>query len=325
MCLDYAHEKRGSIPYFSASKKGTLCMQTIMNCPKNSAAMRKEKLHLENELLKLKMQAELGAHFGSMSGSALPPDIEKQFLEQVMAFHKHREEHPPVALREYLGNPGFRPSAALSPDELETEWERLLALYESKQLRVDFLAEYPLALRYDFMADELMTEEIDPPSMEGQFLCFIYEELHPNHDYDQRRRTEDFMEGFFGGTFNDSFLSPELFEEGGQTFSLAEAQALLDRFHGMFDSIREWDYQVKNTSAQTDDEISGRAPRLGFTEGLIRYVARSHDGAEQEIVGPFKLYMECVHGWWTVMSFYMHGFTWRSAGQIPDGSFTAGK
>ncbi len=51
--------------------------------------------------------------------------------------------------------------------------------------------------------------------------------------------------------------------------------------------------------------------RLGFTEGLIKYTAMSHDGHSQEIVGPFKLYMECVTGWWRVMHFYMHGFSWK--------------
>jgi hypothetical protein len=276
--------------------------------PEDFEGSAEEKLRLENDLLKLKLQAELGAHFGSMPGADLPPDIEKQFLEQVMAFHKHREAHPPIVLREYLGNPDFKPAAELLPDELEAAWERILALYDEKKLRVDFLAEYPLALRYDFMADELMIEEIDPPMMEG-YLCFIYEELHPNHDYDQRQRTEEFMEGFFGGTFHESYLSPMLVTDNGQ-LSLAEVQALLDRFHGMFDAIKEWDFRVKNTSAQPDEEIGEHMPRLGFTEGMIKYTAVSHDGAEQEIVGPFKLYMECVHGWWQVMSFYVHGFTW---------------
>jgi len=269
-----------------------------------------EQLRLENDLLKLKMQAELGARFGSFTGEDLPPEIEKQFLEQVMAFHKNLEEHPPILLREYLGNPDFAHSSALSEEALETEWERLCALYHEKQLRVDFLAEYPLALRYDFMAGELMEEEIDPPVSEGQYLCFIYEEAHPNHDYDQKARTGQFMKGFFSGTFSEEFLSPELLTDHSTTVLLVQAQELLERFHGMFDSIKDWDYKVKGTSAQTDEEMGEDMPRLGFTEGLIRYVAVSHDGAEQEVVGPFKLYMECVWGWWRVIHFYMHGFTW---------------
>ncbi len=274
---------------------------------------KEEKLRLENDLRKIKLQAELGAHFGAMPGSPdLPPDIEKQFLEQIMAFHKHRDENPPVVLREYLSNPDFRPSLALSEQELEAEWERINALFEEKQLRVEFQAEYPLAQKYDFMADELMIELIDPPMSDGQALCFLYEDLHPNHDFDQRRRTQEFMEGFFGGTFDDEYLSPQLFSQEGQTFSPADMQPLLDRFHGMFESVRDWDFQIKETSAQPDEEIGEGMPRMGFTEGMIKYTAASHDGHTQEIVGPFKLYMECVNGWWTVMHFYMHGFIWKA-------------
>ncbi len=269
-----------------------------------------DQLRLENDLLKLKMQAELGAHFGSFTRDDLPPEVEQQFLRQIMAFHEHRESHPPVLLREYLGKPLFRPSSELSPEALEPAWEKLLRLYDDKRLRVDFLADYPLAVRYDFMAIELMEEEIDPPMLDGQYLCFIYEEAHPNHDYDQRARTREFMEGFFGGTFHEHYLSPEIITGASTTISLAQAQELLDRFHGMFASISEWDFRIKDTSVQTDSEMSEGMPRLGFTEGLVRYVAVSHDGSSQEIVGPFKLYMECVWDWWRVMHFHMHGFTW---------------
>jgi hypothetical protein len=285
--------------------------------PENMADHPDEELRLENDLLKLKMQAEFGARFGTFTGEALPPEIEKQFLEQVMAFHKNLEAHPPILLREYLGNPVFQLSSELSEPDLEREWDRINALYHEKQLRVDFLAEYPLALRYDFLAGELMEEEIDPPMMKDQYLCFIYEEAHPNHDYDQRERTRDFMEGFFTGTFHEHDISPELITDSNTTVSMEGAQELLDRFHGMFDSIKNWDYRIKETSAQSDEEMGERMPRLGFTEGLVRYTAVSHDGTEQEIVGPFKLYMECVWGWWRVMHFYMHGFTWGSGEGAP--------
>lgn len=265
-----------------------------------------EKLQLENELLKLKMQAELGAQFGAMPGMEIPPELERLFLEQVQAFHQQQAEHPPGPLRAYLGYPQFPPAAALTEAELEKEWERLNELYDEKGIGVDFLAEYPLALRYDFMAVEMMDKEV--AAMPG--WRFIYEEYYPNHDYDQRRRTEEFMEGFFEGSFTEFFMPAALITEDGREISLSEAQQLLERFHSLFKEIKDWDYQIHNTSAQSDEEMQGDI-RLGFTEGLIKYTTVLADGSEQEIMGPFKLYFQCTYDWWQVMSFYMHGFSWK--------------
>jgi hypothetical protein len=285
-------------------------MNTEQDLPHDFEGREEENIRLENELLKLKMQAELGAAFGTVPGmESLPPELERQFLEQIIAFHQQREENPPVLLREYLGHPVFRPAAELSAGELESEWRRLQKLYEDKGLGVDFLAEYPVALRYDFMASELMQEEVAP--LPG--WRFIYEEFHPNHDYDQRRRTEEFMSGFFGGGLNEFFMSGQVVTDDDRQIPLEEAQQLLERFHGLFANITDWHFEVQNTSVQSEEEVPEGMPRLGFTEGVVQYKAIHHDGTEQVITGPFKLYMECAYDWWQVMHFYMHGFSWKQA------------
>ena len=265
-----------------------------------------EKLQMENDLLKLKMQAELGAHFGAMPGMEIPPDLERLFLEQVQAFHQQQAEHPPVLLRDYLGHPHFLPAASLTKAELEKEWKRINEVYDQKGIGVDFLAEYPLSLRYDFMTGEMLDKEVS--AIPG--WRFIYEEYHPNYDYDLRRRTEEFMSGFFEGSFTEFFMPATLLTEDGREITLSEAQQLLERFHSLFDEIKDYDYQVHITSAQSDEEMQGDI-RLGFTEGLIKYTTVLTDGSEQEIMGPFKLYFQCTYDWWQVMSFYMHGFSWK--------------
>jgi hypothetical protein len=272
-----------------------------------------EKLHLENELLKLKLQAELGAQFGTMSGVALPPEIEKQFLEQVLAFHKHIEDNPPVPMRIHLGNPDFKPAAELSERALELAWDKVCDMLEEKQYRVDFLAEYPLAVKYDFIINELFDSETEVPMFEGQYICFIYEEFHPNHDYDIRRRTEEFMRGFFEGSITETarwYLANEIISGNGEPLAREQLQPLLDRFHGVFPTIREYNYVVERTSTQSDEELKGNMPRLGFSEGVIRYTVVMHDGKEEELIGPFKLYLQQVYEWWEIFSFHLHGFSW---------------
>lgn len=283
-------------------------MNNERELPGDFEGNEEEKLRLENELLKLKMQAELGAEFGTVPGmETLPPELEREFLEQIIAFHQRRGENPPVLLREYFGNPVFRPATELSAQELEDEWQRLGKLYEDKGLGVDFLTEYPLSLRYDFMAGELMDKEVAP--LPG--WRFIYEEFHPNHDYDLRRRTEEFMNGFFKGELNGFFMSRQVITDDDRQIPLDEAQQLLERFHSLFADIKDWHYEVQNTSAQSDEEVAEGVPRPGFTEGAVQYTAIRRDGTEQVITGPFKLYMECVYNWWQVTHFYVHGFSWH--------------
>jgi hypothetical protein len=271
-----------------------------------------DDLKLENELLKLKMQAELGAIFGSFSdGPDMPPEIEREFLEQVLAFERMHADLKPVLVREHLGYPEFKSAVELDLAGLEAEWERVQSLYQAKELGVDFLAEYPVATKYDFMAVELLNEMVEP--IPGR--RFIYEEFHPNHDRDQRRRTQDFMDEFFGGIFDADTMSAEILTDDGRTIRLPEAQALLDRFHDLFASIESWRYVIVETSAQTDAELPSPAcsetPRLGFTEGLLQYTVRAEQGERRTIEGPFKLYMECSFGWWSVMHFLLSGFSWE--------------
>lgn len=275
---------------------------------------RIEDIRLGNELLKIKMQAELGAHFGTFGDAGdLPPAIERQFLEQVLAFEKAHQDARPVLVGEYLGNPVFRPASELSAVELEAEWQRLQALYDEKQLGVDFAAGYPLATKYNFMAFELLHEEVLPiPGWR-----FIYEEFHPNHDHDQRWLTERFTEEFFEGTLSEFTMSPQIVSPGSRITGLEEVQALLDRFHGLFDRIERFEFAVIETSAQSDDELPTGTPdpaRLGFTEGMLIYTAVLQDGSRSTHEGPFKIYMECVFGCWSVMHFQMHGFSWGADG-----------
>ncbi len=275
------------------------------NLPEDDfSGSEEEKLRLENELLKLQMQAELGGDFHTMPGVDLPPELEGEFLNYIRDFHRREAENPPVSLREYLGNPDFRPAAELSPEELEQEWERLNDLYDAKGITVAFLADYPPAVCYDFMADELLNHEVSPfPGWN-----FIYEEFHPNHDYDQRARTDDFMNGFFKGELSEHFMASCVINGSQKPLSLAEAQGSLVRFMELFNEVKSYHYTVEATSAQTDEEVPEEGNRLGFSEGTVRYVVELPDGTETTVTGPFKLYMKNSYDWWQVMHFYLHGF-----------------
>lgn len=269
-----------------------------------------DDLRLENELLKLKMRAELGAQFGTFTnGPQLDPVLERQFLERVIEFERLHDELQPVPIREYLGNPEFRPAAALDVDELNSEWKRLTDLYRDKEFGVDFLADYPLSVMYDFMAGELLDQEVEP--MPG--WCFIYEEFHPNHDYDIRERAADFMDELFKGTFCQDTLCDGLAAPDGSPCDLPEAQRLLDRFHDTLGPIEAPEFEILGLRYDAETLPGGNSPAVpgtGLAEGVVRYSIRTQQGMGDRLSGPYSLQLECRFGWWSVRAFEVHGFSW---------------
>ncbi len=279
--------------------------------PEEFEGTEEEKLRMENDILWLRVQAELGGIYKFKIGEPFNSlEVEHKMLQNLIKF-REQFASPTISVRERLEFPEFLPSAALSDEELAAEWARVNALYESKGLGIEFLAYYQLHVRYDFMAIEAMDKSVLP--IPG---CFIrYEHYHPNHDFDQRNRTEEFMKSFFEGRLNEAVLAPEIVvPEEGRQIPLEEVQGLLHRFHGLFAELKDWnpiDLYIAKTNAQTDEEMGESGERLGFTEGLVRYTVVLADSTEQTVEGPFKLYMSLASELWMVTYFHVHGFSWK--------------
>jgi hypothetical protein len=287
----------------------------VMESEESFEGTEEERLHLENEFLELRLQAELGAHFSSMNGEPLPPEVEQRFLEQVIAFHQHHAQRPLVALRVHLGNPCFKPSAELNAAELDAAWQQLSGQLRAKGICVDFLSARPLEQKYDFIVRELFDYETELPAAGAQPVCFIYEDFHQDHDYDIRKRTDEFMEGFFTGCFPERsgwYLADAMATESGEPIPRELLTSLLDRFHGLFAAVKAYDYTIERITAQPDECIDGESPRLGFSEGTVRYTVLLSDGQEHQLSGPFKLCLQCVYDWWEIVFFRVHGFSWRT-------------
>jgi hypothetical protein len=151
-------------------------------------------LKTENEIMKLKMQAEFGAVIGSAED--IPPEIEHQFLRNVYEFEQAWKNRPPqITIYEKLGKPKFFKAEELSDEEISKELDRFEELFEKNQIRLDFVAEYEDRLMYKFITEEFFLKETDNLKLPGFISGFIYEEYHPNHDFDLRRYTKEFIQG----------------------------------------------------------------------------------------------------------------------------------
>ncbi len=281
--------------------------------PDDLSSDPEEQLRYENELLKIKLQAELGAVFGTSDD--IPPEIERQFLEQVLLFEKMKGDTPAVRLGDYLGHQTWPVSDTLSAQELEKEWASVAALLAEKRIHVDFLADYPLSVKYDFVTTELVNEEFYPPVLEGQAVGFIYEEHHPNHAYDLEQLAERLLRDFFNNeiTPETDYLGQPLVTPGGPL----DRAALSDRialFHDLFAGIPDWAAQHVETAYEIGEDApaqdeKARPAGMAYVEGDVHYTVERDDGGSQEIVGPFKVYFGLEDGWWTVFYFELEGFS----------------
>ncbi|MEO8150831.1 MAG: hypothetical protein ABI723_24575 [Bacteroidia bacterium] len=270
-----------------------------------------ENMRMENELLKLKMKAQFGEAFQMSNDSELPPEVENEFLKNVIAFEEAHQHIKYVKVFELLGKPAYKESNTLSDKEVSEELERIESIMEEHKMALDVLAKYDDRTIYKFITEELFEHETETgeDSLPGMTNHFIYEEFHPNHKYDINRRAEEFLADWFEQKFSE--YSWEL----GSTFVLPDRclltkQEFLDKIKLVFDSYTKFincKYIIAEISFQLDDETG---MGMGRAEGGVKYDAVLENGELVQIEGPFKLYMSMEDNWWNIIYFVFPGFEW---------------
>ena len=149
-----------------------------------------------NQAKKRELEEKYGALF-SEGDSQAPAEIESQWLDSIAEFERQFKDARRVTVREFLGNPGFTPPEEIPRERLETELDRAMELLSLHNISVDSVAGVSDEDMYRFVTTELMSEEIDEIKIEGMMHCFIYEEFHPNDEYDAKRCAEDFLRDLF--------------------------------------------------------------------------------------------------------------------------------
>lgn len=271
----------------------------------------REKLRLENEILKLKMQAEFGAMFGE-TGAELTPEMEHAFLQNILAFEEQYQNRKMVKVYDLLGQPAYKPFAELGVDEVKPELKRLLLLMQEKNVLLHVKTKYPAELIYQFITEELFEHETDDMEVEGMSKNFSYEEFHPNHKADIEEGMMEFLKHWFEQSFdeNSMILSEQMILPDGPVPSLILKSDVLYKLQLFFDSYRKFEdcrFAVMDIAFQWDDVQS---KGMGHAEGGVKYNAVLESGEEQFIEGAFKIYFSNEFGKWQVMYFVFPGFNW---------------
>ena len=264
-----------------------------------------EQMKIENELLKLKLSAELGGTFETLSD--IPADIENDFLKNVLAFEHAHALAIEKTVYEVLGKPEFKKSDEVGDHELSAELNDIEDLLQQQSIAVDYLADYPDRIKYQFLTEELFQHESSMFSMPGMTMHYTYEEFHPNHEYDINSQSERFFNDWFEMKFNE------------YSYELASVFNLPDGPEHNNKTVREkmlWMHQsytgFNNTEA-TINQINFNLANdkgTGFSEGTVAYDATLENGEAVHFSGPFKLFFIYDYDMWQINYFTWPGFSW---------------
>lgn len=262
-----------------------------------------ENLRMENELLRLKLQAELGAK--SHTSPGLDPEIENEFLKHVMAFEQNYAKSALVSVYERIGKPDFANADALDDAAITIALKNVIDILFKNNIEVDFSGEYDDRTKYNFIVNELFGQEIDDFSMPGMITHYNYEEFHPNHQLDIETRAEEFIASWFKRDIKenhwslaDSFILPDR-----QILDKAKVVRGIGQIFEAYTAFTDQKYIIKETHFELNE--SGG---LGNARGLAKYNAVLENGETVTFNGPFIFYMSFEHGWWSIFHIVFPGF-----------------
>ena len=267
-----------------------------------------ESLRMENEILKLKMQAERGALFGGNMDD-LPPEIESQFLKNVQLFEDSFDKAKMITIYECIGKPAYKKADELKPEEVKVEITRIMELLHSKNIILEVLGQYELSLIYEFITEELFREQVRDIEAPGYMHSFIYEEFHPNHKIDIGRTAQDFLDHWFEKGFDENsteFANQMITAEG----KIYTGEEVITKLRNCLDSYQRFTnikFMGSDTSFEWDEN---KKCGLGHAEGMFKYDAAIENGETIQIEGPYKLYMINEDGFWRIFYFVFPWFSW---------------
>lgn len=269
----------------------------------------KDKLSIENEIMKIKLQMQFGDNFFMKSSGDLPPEIENQFLKQVMAFETNQGSGEEVTVFERIGKPDFKKVEDMKSAEISVELDRLNDLLEANGIMLNVCdGPYDDAVIYKFITEELFLENVEKEFVENTICNFIYEEFHLNDKAEITKNTHGFMKQWFAREFTEQSyeLADMLVTAEGKQLPLKELFKKMSLFFEAFEAFKNDGYNIDEVSFEVDEEGNG----MGFAEGMVKYDAILDNGEAINFEGSYKLYMQRGDDWWDIFYFVMPGFNW---------------
>ncbi len=239
-----------------------------------------DELKAENEILKLRLEMEHGMQsMQSMESmdSNLPPEIENQWLNNIMNFEQQHKNAKRISVYEFIGKPEFKKASELNKESVAEELERLLTILDQNEIELSSISEYDDELIYKFITEELFLQETDDIRIEGIISCFDYEEFHPNHQNDLDRYTREYIEDIFGMKWHSEYSVTMMEDEiklNGKKMLKKIFSEKVELFHELHQSISVSDLAINKIDFSIEKEKAK-------VEAHFEYEVQQSDGEKQ--------------------------------------------
>lgn len=187
-----------------------------------------ENLKLDNKIKRLELEMK-GAKFleHNPEGIVIPPELEAQMLDQILAFEKLKHEAKEIVIFDYIGRPKVKKSALLSSEEIILEKERLLNILSQKGILLTSIEDVNDRIMYEFITEEFFYKKTLDIPIKGVVRHFVYEEFHPNERLYAEKTVEILINTYFSEDAPDNL---EFFCREAASNYLTEFKNLYARF-----------------------------------------------------------------------------------------------
>ncbi len=264
-----------------------------------------DDIHAENEIKKIKLALEHGMDLSkSLDGSGLPPEIEGQFLDYVQKWEDAYANQKMILIYDFVGRPVWKPVAELSDDEVVGELKTIMDVLNKNSIRVDTICDVEDRELYRFITEELFNLETNDIRLEGMMQCYIYEDFHPNHEFDIRNRCTELVEYITDKEKDSSEVIRGLDDRvwyKGVEYTKEEVSKKVNHFRDAFGAfgIEEFEFtSVVLNDSKNEASVCGHLHYSGEIEGSPETM--DFDGACL-----FGLKRE--YDWWVITRFELPG------------------
>jgi hypothetical protein len=255
----------------------------------------------ENTFLKMKMALENGASFKTLE--EIPPELENLFLKNVMEFEKQSAECRQIKIFEKVGSPShFKKPDELLEKDIDKAWKELQEWLADHAIELlVFSPNVSTRELYRFCWEELFELEMDDLVVPGMMNCFVYDEFHPDHKYENTRiAVEECLKCFFGDQeFAPFHYAGSLKLNNHDELSQQSLKYIVNNFRYSYDSISMRQVEAKNCVVSENHSI---------VSGIYEIVVNKF-GRDTVKRGNWKVELEANpdHGLWQITSIDIKG------------------
>ena len=243
---------------------------------------------------------------GEMPGSNRPEQGNRAMQGDESEYLRQEAEGQGITVFQLMGSPMVRAVADIPDSEMEQELDKLIGIMSRHNVAVDTVCDVEERELYRFITEELFFEPAGILTEDDDLKrLFIYEEFHPNHEYDIINHTLDFVTSLFD---EEKDLMPEFLglseqvnTSGGGVMPFAEVVRQLEMFRNAFVGFDVCEFGPVSVS------ISGHSAVASFTLQYTGFIEGGDDTVTFKGLG--KLGFIDESGYWSICSIQLPGIT----------------